>query len=104
MIIAPTRFDPLIDEQKAPTDIVAEYLEDVAEDINTLNSDVDTLQTEVAALQADVTALQADVEVLNQIGEDFSATNVIETLSFDADTVTLPELADVVGSIIQKLQ
>lgn len=97
MIIAPTRFDPLIDEEKAPTDIVAEYLEDVAEGINTLNSDVETLQTEVAALQA-------DVAVLNQIGEDFSATNVTETLSFDADTVTLPELADVVGSIIQKLQ
>ena len=90
MIIPPTRFDPLTNEEKAPTDLVAEYFEDVADDINTLNSDVETLQT--------------DVNVLNQIGEDFSATNVTETLSFDADTVTLPELADVIGSIIQKLQ
>lgn len=104
MIIPPTRFDPLTNEEKAPTDIVAEYFEDVADDINTLNSNVETLQAEVASLQTEVTALRTDVDVLNQIGEDFSATNVTETLSFDADTVTLPELADVIGSIIQKLQ
>ena len=76
MIIPPTRFDPLIDEKKAPTDIVAEYLEDVATDLNNLTS----------------------------VEEAYTTTNVTESRTFDADTVTVEELADILGTLISDLQ
>ncbi len=76
MIIPPTRFDPLIDEKNAPTDIVAEYLEDVADEVNNLTS----------------------------VDEAYTTTNVTTDRAFDADTVTLTELADILGTLISDLQ
>ena len=90
MIVAPNRRDPLIGKNGAPTNRFAEYLERNAEDVNENTDNVSTLQ--------------ADVDTLNAIGEEFSASNVITTKDFDANTVTLAELADVVGSIIERLQ
>lgn len=90
MIIAPNRRDPLSGANKAPTNRFAEYLERIAEDVNANTDNVSTLTD--------------DVETLNAIGEEFTAVNVTTTKTFDADTVTLAELADVVGSIIKRLQ
>jgi hypothetical protein len=90
MITAPNRRDPLVGNNGAPTSRFAEYLERNADDVNANTDNVNTLQT--------------DVDTLNAIGEEFSASNVTTTKSFDADTVTLTELADVVGSIIERLQ
>ena len=90
MIIAPNRKDPLTGGNNAPTSRFAEYLERNADDVNENTDNVSTLQTDVATL--------------NAIGEEFSVTSVTTTKTFDANTVTLPELADVLGSIIERLQ
>lgn len=90
MIIAPNRREPLTGKNNAPTSRFAEYLERTADDVNANTDNVSTLTD--------------DVDVLNAIGEEFSAINVTPTKSFDADTATLAELADVVGSIIERLQ
>lgn len=89
MIIPPRRGEALTDKG-TPTTRFAEYLERMADDVNTASDDIDNLET--------------DVDTLNAIGEEFSAINVTTTKSFDANTVTLAELADVVGSMIQRLQ
>ncbi len=90
MIVAPNRRDALIDKNNAPTNRFAEYLERTADDVNANTDNVSTLTD--------------DVDTLKAIGEECSAINVTPTKSFDADTVTLVELADVVGSIIERLQ
>jgi len=90
MIIAPNRRDSLTGENNAPTPRFAAYLEGTTNDVNANTDNVSTLQT--------------DVDTLNAIGEEFSVTNVTTTKTFDANTVTLPELADVLGSILERLQ
>ena len=49
-----------------------------------------------------VEAFQAEQNQPAQVG--YAVDNVTETRTFDADTVTLPELADVVGTLIEDLK
>ena len=52
-----------------------------------------------------VNALEAALILLGTIiQEGYTATNVTDTRSFDADTVTLAELADVVGTLIEDMK
>ena len=89
MIIPPNRFDNIVQKDK-PVLRFSEYMEQSTEEIN--------------ANTENISVLDADVATLNAIGLEFSATNVTTTKEFNADTVTLEQLADVVGSIIQRLQ
>ena len=77
-IIAPNRGEPLVDKQGNPTLRGAEFLEAVQRALNTIE-DTDSVRV-------------------------YTVSSVATSRSFNADTVTLPELADVVGTLIADIK
>jgi len=48
--------------------------------------------------------LAANVQTIPQIAQEFTPSNVTESRTFDADTVTVAELADVLGTLLEDMQ
>ena len=46
----------------------------------------------------------AALQTLSPLRKPYTVTNATESRTFDADTVTLPELADVVGTLLADLK
>lgn len=73
----------------------------------TLQAKLEALEYQVA-LELTTQALLAEVlrrlMTLFPVDSGWSVTNVTPTKSFDANTVTLPELADVVGTLLNALK
>lgn len=83
MIIPPTRTTQLTGSDGTPQNRFASYLEDITSQVNDLKTAVSTLTGNTGV---------------------YNTTNVTTDREFDANTVTLAELADVVGTLIADLK
>ena len=92
MIIPPNRQDKIVEDGRESPKF-AQMIEDVVDEVNTL----DATNTAIATNATAIAVITANIN-------PYAETNVTPDRTFDADTVAVAELADVVGTLIVDLR
>ena len=99
MIIPPNRQDQIVEDgRESPR--FAEVIEALVEDVNTM----DATNAAVAANAVNIAANAAGIAAITAANDAYEVTNVTTDRTYDADSTTTAEVADVLGTLIADLQ